>query len=93
MPEGVRALAGYSTLMQCASAASGVIPQIAVIPGTCAGSAAVVAGMFDFIIIPKPKELSALTLRSCLEAMKQENLHLFPKAAWQHLPEQAMATA
>lgn len=55
MPEGVRALAGYSTLMQCASAASGVIPQIAVIPGTCAGSAAVVAGMFDFIIISESK--------------------------------------
>lgn len=51
MPEGVRALAGYSTLMQCATAASGVIPQIAVIPGICAGSAAVVAGMFDFLII------------------------------------------
>lgn len=55
MPEGVRALAGYSTLMQCASTASGVIPQIAVIPGTCAGSAAVVAGMFDFIIISETK--------------------------------------
>lgn len=55
MPEGVRALAGYSTLMQCAAAASGVIPQIAVIPGTCAGSAAVVAGMFDFLIISDTK--------------------------------------
>ena len=41
--------------MQCASAASGVIPHIAVIPGTCAGSAAVVAGMFDFIIISETK--------------------------------------
>ena len=53
MPEGVRALAGYSTLMQCVTAASGVIPQIAVIPGLCAGSAAVVAGMFDFLIVSK----------------------------------------
>ncbi|MCI8611505.1 MAG: hypothetical protein HFE66_06265 [Clostridiales bacterium] len=55
MPEGVRALAGYSTLMQCTAAASGVIPQIAIIPGTCAGSAAVVAGMFDFLIISQSK--------------------------------------
>ena len=55
MPEGVRALAGYSTLMNCAAAASGVIPQIAIVPGVCAGSASVVAGMFDFLIISEAK--------------------------------------
>lgn len=55
LPEGVRALAGYSRMMNCVSKASGVIPQIAVIPGNCAGSAAVVAGMFDFIIISEAK--------------------------------------
>ncbi len=55
LPEGVRALAGYSRMMNCASKASGVIPQIAIIPGVCAGSAAVVAGMFDFIIISEAK--------------------------------------
>ncbi|MBO5196400.1 MAG: hypothetical protein J6C03_04820 [Clostridia bacterium] len=51
LPEGVRALAGYGAIMNCVAEASGVIPQIAVIPGVCAGSAAVVAGMFDFVII------------------------------------------
>ena len=51
LPEGVRALAGYGSIMNCVAQASGVIPQIAVIPGVCAGSAAVVAGMFDFVII------------------------------------------
>lgn len=55
LPEGVRALAGYSRMMNCVSKASGVIPQIAIIPGVCAGSAAVVAGMFDFIIISETK--------------------------------------
>ncbi len=55
LPEGVRALAGYSRMMKCASRASGVIPQIAIIPGICAGSASVVAGMFDFIIISETK--------------------------------------
>lgn len=55
LPEGVRALAGYGKIMSCVSKASGVIPQIAVIPGVCAGSAAVVAGMFDFIIISDKK--------------------------------------
>ncbi|MBR6676385.1 MAG: hypothetical protein IKL24_03535, partial [Clostridia bacterium] len=55
LPEGVRALAGYSRIMACVSKASGVIPQIAVIPGTCAGSSSVIAGMFDFIIISETK--------------------------------------
>lgn len=55
LPEGVRALAGYSRIMNCVSRASGVIPQIAIIPGVCAGSASVVAGMFDFIIISETK--------------------------------------
>jgi len=55
LPEGVRALAGYSRMMNCVSKASGVIPQIAVVPGICAGSASVVAGMFDFIIISDAK--------------------------------------
>ncbi|MBQ4067077.1 MAG: hypothetical protein IJD22_05485 [Clostridia bacterium] len=55
LPEGVRALAGYSRMMSCVSRASGVIPQIAVVPGTCAGSAAVVAGMFDFIVVSETK--------------------------------------
>lgn len=55
LPEGVRALAGYGSIMSCVSKASGLIPQIAVIPGVCAGSAAVVAGMFDFIIISDKK--------------------------------------
>lgn len=48
--DGVSALAAYGTLMKCVSDASGVIPQIAVIPGVCAGSAATVSAMFDFTV-------------------------------------------
>lgn len=51
LPEGAKAMAGYGSIMSCVSQASGVIPQIAVIPGVCAGSAAVIAAMFDFIVI------------------------------------------
>lgn len=51
LPEGTRALAGYSTIMNCAAKASGVCPQIAIIPGHCAGAASVIAGMFDFVIL------------------------------------------
>lgn len=51
LPEGVRALAAYGAIMQEASLASGVVPQIAVIPGIAQGSAAIIAAMFDFLII------------------------------------------
>ncbi len=53
--DGVSALAGYGLLMKCISDASGVIPQIAVIPGVCAGSAATAAAMFDAVITVKDK--------------------------------------
>ena len=51
LPEGVRALAAYGAIMKEASLASGVVPQIAVIPGIAQGAAAIVAAMFDFLII------------------------------------------
>lgn len=53
--DGVSALAGYGLLMKCVSDASGVIPQIAVIPGVCAGSAATAAAMFDVVVTVKDK--------------------------------------
>ena len=53
--DGVSALAGYGLLMKCISDASGVIPQIAVIPGVCAGSAATAAAMFDMVVAVKEK--------------------------------------
>ncbi len=48
--EGVDALSGYGAIMKAVSRASGVIPQIAVLGGVCAGCAATVASMFDFVI-------------------------------------------
>lgn len=53
--DGTAALDAYGTWMRMVSDASGVIPQIAVICGVCAGSAAVVASMFDFVITVKEK--------------------------------------
>ncbi len=50
LPEGVRALAGYGLMMKSISAASGVVPQIAVIQGVASGASAVMAGMFDFVV-------------------------------------------
>lgn len=50
LPEGVRALAGYGKIMKAVSAASGVIPQIAVASGYASGASAVICGMFDLVI-------------------------------------------
>ena len=48
--EGVSALAGYGKIMKKACAASGVIPQIAIIVGNCGGAMATVASMFDILV-------------------------------------------
>ncbi len=58
IPEGVRVLAGYGKIMKAASAASGVIPQIAVASGYVAGAAAVICGMFDLVIKTEDASLS-----------------------------------
>lgn len=48
--DGSAALSAYGTWMKCAADASGVVPQIAICSGICAGSAAVIASMFDFVL-------------------------------------------
>ena len=48
--EGVSALSGYGSIMKSCAAASGVIPQIAVIAGVCSGSLAAIAEMADIVI-------------------------------------------
>ena len=51
--EGIDALAGYGAIIGKASALSGIVPQYSVICGTCAGGAAVIASISDFIFIEK----------------------------------------
>lgn len=53
--DGAAALAGYGTLLRTVSGASGEIPQIAVISGTCAGTMASVAALFDMTVTIKEK--------------------------------------
>lgn len=57
LADGVSAMSAYGSMMSAASAASGVIPQLAMIPGICAGSAAVFAAMTDFILLKKGASL------------------------------------
>ncbi len=58
LPEGVKALAGYGKLMAAVSQASGVIPQIALVPGVAEGASAVLASMFDFVVATKNSKIS-----------------------------------
>ena len=53
--DGVKVMAGYGSIIGCVSAASGVIPQIAIVCGPCAGISSVIAGMFDFTIVSETK--------------------------------------
>ncbi len=49
--EGLDALNAYGEVINAASALSGVVPQISVVFGGCVGSAALLAGLSDFVIL------------------------------------------
>lgn len=51
--EGIDVLAGYGAIISKASILSGVVPQYSLICGTCAGGAAVIASISDFVFIEK----------------------------------------
>lgn len=53
VPDGSAVLSAYSTLLSDITAASGVVPQIALITGTCTGLGAVAASMFDVRVAEK----------------------------------------
>ena len=55
---GVRALGAYGRIMKAVNTASGVIPQIAVISGIAQGASAVIAAMFDFVVVTDQSVLS-----------------------------------
>ena len=53
--DGASVLSAYGKLLKVVSDASGIIPQIAIISGVCAGMAATVAAMFDVVVTIKDK--------------------------------------
>ena len=55
--EGVRSLGGYADIFLKNSMASGVVPQISVVAGTCAGTAAMLAQAADFVVMSKDAEM------------------------------------
>lgn len=54
---GVDSLNAYGEMIGASASVSGVVPQIAVIAGTCAGSAAMLACSSDFVVMTKDAEL------------------------------------
>ncbi|WP_069997616.1 acyl-CoA carboxylase subunit beta [Cellulosilyticum sp. I15G10I2] len=52
LQESIDALEGYGSIFMQMTNASGVIPQIAIVCGDCAGGAAFIAGLSDFVFMP-----------------------------------------
>ena len=65
--DGAAALAGYGTLLSAVAGASGIIPQIAVICGACAGTMAAVAALFDFTVVIEGQSKLYVTSPSLVE--------------------------
>ncbi len=55
--EGNAMLAAYGQILQAANTISGVVPQIAVVLGTCGGASALLAASADFVIASKKAEM------------------------------------
>ena len=55
--EGMEVLRDYGDLMKASTAVSGVVPQVAVVTGVCAGCAAMLAEMADITVMSEEAEL------------------------------------
>ena len=72
--EGVFSLAGYSAIMARNVWASGVIPQIAVIMGPCAGGACYSPALSDFIFMTQSTSQMFLTGPAVVKQVMGENI-------------------
>lgn len=83
--EGVEALAGYGDVFYRNVLLSGVVPQIAVIAGPCAGGAAYSPALMDFIIMTRenafmfitgPEIIKAVTGKECsMDSIGSADIH------------------
>ena len=72
--EGVASLAGYGDVFQKNVIASGVVPQISVIMGPCAGGAVYSPAMTDFIFMVKDTSFMFVTGPDVVKTVTQENV-------------------
>ncbi|HEY3717363.1 MAG TPA: acyl-CoA carboxylase subunit beta [Jatrophihabitantaceae bacterium] len=74
--EGVTALAGYGGIFQRNAKASGVIPQISVMLGPCAGGAAYSPALTDFVFMVRGTSQMFITGPDVSEAVTGERISL-----------------
>ena len=55
--DGAEAIMAYSDMLMWTNNLSGVVPQISVVAGTCAGSSAMIACSADFVVVTDEAEL------------------------------------
>src|SRR5437879_6906922 len=72
--EGVASLAGYANVFQRNVLASGVIPQISLIMGPCAGGAVYSPAMTDFIFMVKDSSYMFVTGPDVVKTVTHENV-------------------
>jgi propionyl-CoA carboxylase beta chain len=72
--EGVQSLAGYAAVFQHNVRASGVIPQISVIMGPCAGGAVYSPAMTDFIFMVKDSSYMFVTGPDVVKTVTHERV-------------------
>ncbi len=72
--EGVASLAGYADVFQRNVLASGVIPQISVIIGPCAGGAVYSPAMTDFIVMVKDSSYMFVTGPEVVKTVTHEEV-------------------
>ncbi|MEW6717275.1 MAG: acyl-CoA carboxylase subunit beta [Chloroflexota bacterium] len=74
--EGVYSLAAYSELFWRNTQASGVIPQISVMLGSCAGGSVYSPGLMDFIIMTEGTSHMFITGPKVIETVTREKVDL-----------------
>ncbi len=72
--EGVHSLAGYAEIFYRNTMASGVIPQISVIMGPCAGGAVYSPALTDFVIMVKDTSQMFVTGPDVVKTVTQEEV-------------------
>ncbi len=82
--EGVDALKGYGDIFYRNTLASGVIPQISVIMGPCAGGAVYSPAIGDFIVMTKnPNCYMFITGPQVIKTVTGEEISAFDLGGWQ----------
>ena len=74
--EGVKSLAGYSEIFRRNTLASGVVPQLSIIMGPCAGGAVYSPALTDFIFMVEQSSQMFVTGPDVLRAVTQEEVTL-----------------